>query len=162
VAGLLNVVRGWAFVNAARKFISFRYDHCAREQGLAARDVVPFIPKATDRKHTGVRSTEVVGRFRAVDRSPLVVTRCWNNATSVFESGAKHRLFGDDFAAAVKCGRNLLERFLPPARHETSTHRHEFACPIAHADCHYGRSTLFPHLVWRWLVARSDKAILAI
>ena len=105
-----------AIVNAAGKFISFRHDHCAGEQRLAARDVVPFIPKASDRKHTGVRSAEVVGLLRAVDRSPLVVTRCRNNAPSAFESRAKHRLLGDGFAPGVKGGRNVLESFLPPAR----------------------------------------------
>jgi hypothetical protein len=37
-----------AVVNAAGKFISFRHDHCAGEQELTARNVVPFIPKASD------------------------------------------------------------------------------------------------------------------
>ena len=31
-------------VNATGEFIGFRDDHCAREQGLAAGDVLPFIP----------------------------------------------------------------------------------------------------------------------
>ena len=31
-------------VNATGEFTSFRDDHCAREQGLAAGDVLPFIP----------------------------------------------------------------------------------------------------------------------
>jgi hypothetical protein len=49
-----------------------------------------------------------VGLLRAVDRSPLVVTRRRNNATTAFESGAKHRLLGDGFAAGVNASVDLL------------------------------------------------------
>ena len=88
----------------------------------------------------------------------MAVTRRWNNATSAFESEAKHRLLGDGFAAGVKGGRNVLERFLPPARHETPTQGHEFACPFAHTDCINGRGRCGV-VAWLEIARRLGQAI---
>src|ERR1700737_4231222 len=125
--------RRHAVVCFRNEFVRLGDDHRTRLlQALTRFAVLPFIPKARDREHgRSVTRCEIPGLLALRRVLPLVIARDGHEATLILERFTEERLGRHGLDAGIE-GRetHLLERLVPPERHQTPSHLDELALAV--------------------------------